>query len=109
MVEEEAVQGGAVPFSVYAEYLNAAGGACHLGFSVFLMLTGSILLALSNVWLSAWADKKVQIERRVSLAVYAALGLAHVTVAVTSYLRVSSGAVKAARHFHSSLLRSILE
>lgn len=109
LTEEEAVRTGAVPFSVYADYLRAAGGWWRVAFSVLLMFGGSLLLASSNVWLSAWADGRTKTEAVASLAVFAGLGIAHLIVAVLSYLKISAGAVDAARHFHEKLLRSILE
>ncbi|OEH77248.1 multidrug resistance-associated protein [Cyclospora cayetanensis] len=109
LTDEETVQWGAVPMSVYLEYLQAAGGLCRVGLCVFMMVGGALLMVLSNVWLSNWADKRVQTTTGISLCVFAALGAAHVVVSVLSYLNVSEGTVTAARHFHEQLLRSILD
>ncbi|KAL8425677.1 hypothetical protein Efla_003997 [Eimeria flavescens] len=109
LTDEEVVQTGAVPFAVYAEYLQSAGGWFHVGLSVLMMFLGAVLLALSNVWLSAWADKRVATSRGVSLGIFVALSVAHLIVSILSYTKVASGAVSAARYYHEKLLRSILD
>ncbi|CDJ43925.1 hypothetical protein ETH_00010050, partial [Eimeria tenella] len=109
LTEEEFVTSGSVPFSVYLEYLRSGGGLLLLLLSLLLLLLGSVLLLLSNLLLSAWADRKLQLTDAAALSLFAALGGLHLLFSAAGFLRVAAAAVAAAKHFHHSLVQTLID
>ncbi|PFH36151.1 hypothetical protein BESB_043430 [Besnoitia besnoiti] len=124
LIEEENLRHGDVGAAVYLEYLRGAGGfSVGVLVSACLALSNAVLV-LANLWLSHWSDASQNarksrffgaLEAEVSLsagtgfAVYVALVLLNLAVAVLGYFCVIRGAQAAARYFHDRLLSAVTD
>eukprot|EP00055_Hartaetosiga_balthica_P014402 m.78839 g.78839 ORF g.78839 m.78839 type:complete len:1578 (-) comp8586_c0_seq2:145-4878(-) len=117
LISTEVAQQHNVDWSVYKSYISAVGVSVALLMMLMYVITYSFQVG-SSFWLSYWS---AQDERHTNnpdfhekfssggfLGVYAALGLGNSLGIMVSMLLLVEGAVRAAGHFHQTVLQHVL-
>ncbi|MES1917863.1 MAG: hypothetical protein MHM6MM_009562, partial [Cercozoa sp. M6MM] len=113
LVEKETVETGAVGWSVYRRYIDAAGGPWILVLVLFFYATRSIGDVATNRWLAHWSDQMdlpdgPRHESPWYLSIYAAFSLGAIVTVLTSLLICAVAQLRASRRLHEGLLRAQL-
>ncbi|MES1916352.1 MAG: hypothetical protein MHM6MM_008178 [Cercozoa sp. M6MM] len=111
LTEKETVETGAVGWSVYRRYIDAAGG-----FSTFLVVLAFYTMrsagdVATNRWLAYWSDQQEEDTDKSSgyfLGIYAALAFAAIAAVLLSLLICAVAQLRAARQLHDGLLQAQL-
>ena len=107
--DKETREEGMVSWTDFRVYLDVFGTRATLLALALLLLVGPVLSAMTNVWLSVWANRdQGGRQGEQDLLIYAAFGVADGLVSALSNIIVTLCALRASRAIHRDMLSSLL-